>query len=145
MPVLERRTGGVAGCSVMMWRDCELEERGGGEIIYANWILRQGTVGAVQCFWRVSEVVSEQSVEDYDCRRFLVSRTSWRSGLGSGYPDHPGVPGRSYSDCHVDSQNLRYWHTWPEEYYELIQRSFDWYCERRAQRGMSLSNKHNSL
>ena len=52
----------------MMWRGCELEERGGGEIIYANWILRQGTVGAVQCFWRVSEVVSEQSVEDYDCR-----------------------------------------------------------------------------
>ena len=92
---------------MMMWRGCELEERGGGEIIYANWILRQGTVGAVQCFWRVSEVVSKQSVEDYDCRRFLVLRTSWRSGLGSGYPDHPGVPGRSYSDCHVDSQDLR--------------------------------------
>ena len=69
---------------MMMWRGCELEERGGGEIIYANWILRQSTVGAVQCcFWRVSEVVSEQSVEDYDCRRFLVFENflAFRIGL----------------------------------------------------------------
>ena len=68
---------------MMMWRGCELEERGGGEIIYANWILRQSTVGAVQCFWRVSEVVSEQSVEDYDCRS--VSEVS-------GFRELPGVP-----------------------------------------------------
>ena len=40
-------------------------------------------VHCVQCFWRVSEVVSEQSVEGLDCRMFLVSRTSWRSGLGN--------------------------------------------------------------
>ena len=38
---------------------------------------------AVQCFGRVSEVVSEQSAEDCDCRIFLVSRTSRLSELGN--------------------------------------------------------------